>query len=141
MRHPGGDRSLAEWIVKMELAWTAVDCGSGDHPMNTTIRTKRPDATREYENRMGKKVNDIWPEEDLFVMHRLPFRHGITHVENLGGDVEQVGVVGVGREADERDGLPLDLQPRDLTGQAGVRDPGLPQCGNGLRATRGPVVE
>jgi kynurenine formamidase len=39
---------------------------------------------------MGKKVNDIWPEEDLFVMHRVPFRHGITHVENLGGDVEQV---------------------------------------------------
>jgi len=58
--------------------------------MNTTIRTKRPDATREYEKRMGKKVNDIWPEEDLFVMHRVPFRHGITHVENLGGDVEQV---------------------------------------------------
>ena len=57
---------------------------------NTTIRTKRPDATREYEKRMGKKVNDIWPEEDLFVMHRVPFRHGITHVENLGGDVEQV---------------------------------------------------
>ena len=81
---------MAEWIVEMQLAWTAVDTGSGDHPMNTTIRTKRPDATREYEKRMGKKVNDIWPEEDLFVMHKIPFRQGITHVENLGGDVEQV---------------------------------------------------
>jgi arylformamidase len=39
---------------------------------------------------MGKKVDEIWPEDDLFVLHRLPFRHGITHVENLGGDVEQV---------------------------------------------------
>ena len=88
LRHPGGGRDLAEWIVEMQLAWTAVDCGSGDHPMNTTIRTKRPDATREYERRMGKKVEEVWPESDLFVMHRVPFRAGITHVENLGGDVE-----------------------------------------------------
>ena len=73
----------------MQQAGVAVDGGSGDQRMNTSIRAKRPDATREYEKRMGKKVNDIWPEEDLFVMHRVPFRHGITHVENLGGDVEQ----------------------------------------------------
>ena len=44
LRHPGGDREFAEWIVDMELAWTGFDCGSGDHPMNTSIRFKRPDA-------------------------------------------------------------------------------------------------
>jgi arylformamidase len=89
LRHPGGDREFAEWIVEMELAWTGFDCASGDHPMNTSIRYKRPDARKQYEEQMGGDVNDFFPEEDLFVMHRVPFSNGITHVENMGGDVEQ----------------------------------------------------
>ena len=72
----------------MELAWTGFDCGSGDHPMNTTIRYKRPDARAAYEEQIGGDVNDVFPEEDLFVMHRVPFSSGITHVENMGGDIE-----------------------------------------------------
>lgn len=90
LRHPGGDREFAQWIVDMELAWTGFDCASGDHPMNTSIRHKRPDARAVYEEQMGGDVNDFFPEEDLFVMHRLPFSNGITHVENMGGEVEQV---------------------------------------------------
>jgi kynurenine formamidase len=89
LRHPGGDRRLAEWIVEMELAWTGCDCGSGDHPMNTTIRDKRPDAREAYERHVGAPIEERWPREDLFVMHRVPFRAGITHVENAGGDIEQ----------------------------------------------------
>jgi kynurenine formamidase len=88
LRHPGGDREFAEWVVEMELAWTGFDCGSGDHPMNTTIRHKRPDARRAFEQQTGGDVNDVFPEDDLFVMHRVPFRSGITHVENMGGDIE-----------------------------------------------------
>jgi kynurenine formamidase len=88
LRHPGGDRRLAEWIVEMELAWTGFDCGSGDHPMNTSIRYKRPDATKAFERAVGKSVDEAFPEEDLFVMHRVPFRAGITHVENMGGALE-----------------------------------------------------
>jgi kynurenine formamidase len=88
LRHPGGDREFAEWIVEMELAWTGFDCGSGDHPMNTTIRDKRPDARAQYEAHTGCSVEDRWPREDLFVMHRVPFRAGITHLENAGGDIE-----------------------------------------------------
>jgi kynurenine formamidase len=89
LRHPGGDREFAEWIVEMELAWTGFDCGSGDHPMNTTIRDKRPDARAAYEAQMGRRAEEIWPQEDLFVMHRVPFRAGICHLENAGGDIEQ----------------------------------------------------
>jgi kynurenine formamidase len=88
LRHPGGDRRLAEWIVEMEMAWTGFDCGSGDHPMNTSIRYKRPDATKAFERAVGKSVNEAFPEEDLFVMHRVPFRAGITHVEKMGGALE-----------------------------------------------------
>ena len=88
LRHPGGDRRLAEWIVEMELAWTGFDCGSGDHPMNTSIRYKRPDAAKAFEVEVGKSVDEAFPEGDLFVMHRVPFRAGITHVENMGGRLE-----------------------------------------------------
>ena len=84
LRHPGGDRRLAEWIVEMELAWTGFDTGSGDHPMNTSIRHKRPDAARAFEAETGKPVDEVFPEDDIFVMHRVPFRAGITHVENMG---------------------------------------------------------
>lgn len=88
LRHPGGDREMAEWIVDMELAWTGFDTGSGDHPMNTSIRFKRPDALKAYEEKIGKDVNEVFPEEDLFVMHRVPFSAGITHLENAGGNIE-----------------------------------------------------
>jgi kynurenine formamidase len=86
-RHPGGDREFAEWVVEMELAWTGFDCGSGDHPMNTTIRDKRPDIRAEYEQQIGEPVEQRWPQDDLFVMHRLPFSNGIVHLENAGGDI------------------------------------------------------
>jgi len=89
LRHPGGGRALAEWIVEMELAWTGFDCGSGDHPMNTTIRHKRPDARRAFERETGQKVDEVFPEDVLFVMHRVPFRAGIVHLENAGGDIDK----------------------------------------------------
>ena len=65
LRHPGGDRRLAEWIVEMELAWTGFDCGSGDHPMNTSIRYKRADAAKafevEVESRLAEQMR-AWAE-------------------------------------------------------------------------------
>jgi kynurenine formamidase len=89
LRHPGGDREFAEWIAGMNLAWTGFDCASGDHPMNTSIRDKRPDARAQYEQLVGSSVEERWPRSDLFVMHKVPFRQGVTHVENVGGDIER----------------------------------------------------
>jgi kynurenine formamidase len=89
LRHPGGDREFAEWIVEMELSWTGFDCGSADHPMNTSIRNKRPDVRKVYEERIGQSVEERWPEEDLFVMHHVPFGKGIVHLENAGGNIDQ----------------------------------------------------
>lgn len=90
LRHPGGGRALAEWISEMEFAWTGVDCGSADHPMGTTIRRMRPDLVAEYEDLKGVRLEQRFPARDLFVMHRVPFRKEILHVENLGGDLDQV---------------------------------------------------
>jgi len=89
-KHPGGSVRLAQWIVKMKLKWVGIDAGSADHPMNTSIRYKRPDLAKEYERKMKKSISEIFREEDYFVMHKVPFPQGIPHAENVGGDIEQV---------------------------------------------------
>ena len=72
----------------MEFAWTGFDCASGDNPLNTSIRTKwRPESAEQYEKQIGNDLDEVFPDDDLFVMHKVPFRTGITHVENLGGDL------------------------------------------------------
>ena len=89
LRHPGGDREFAEWIVEMELAWTGFDCASGDNPLNTSIRTKwRPEIAGQAAAQ-GIDADSLFPVDDLFVMHRVPFRQGICHVENVGGAIAE----------------------------------------------------
>jgi arylformamidase len=90
LRHPGGDREFAEWVAEMQFAWTGFDCASGDHRINTSIRYKREDAARQYEKTIGKPIEDVFPADDIFVMHRVPFGAGVCHVENMGGDMEKV---------------------------------------------------
>jgi len=92
-KHPGGYLEMANWIVDMEFKWTGMDCGSGDHPMNTSIRTRRMDIRKQYEKKMGKSVDELFPEEHIFCMHRIPFPKNIIHVENVGGDLDKVGTV------------------------------------------------
>jgi arylformamidase len=87
-RHPGGGKELADWIVDMELKWTGVDCGSAEHPMNNLVKVLRPDLRAEYERRIGMDVETKFPPETYCCMHRVPFRKGIVHVENVGGDID-----------------------------------------------------
>ena len=89
-RHPGGYVELANWLVDMKIRWTGFDCGSADHPMNTDIRTRRADLVPEFEQKVGKKVDKVFPRESFYCMHKIPFPHNIVHVENLGGDLDQV---------------------------------------------------
>lgn len=101
--HPGGGLELAHWMLEMEIAWWGIDAGSGDHPMNTTIRTMRPDLTKRFEQHVGMSVEEYFPEyeythhlsgrrvtENLFPMHYLAFPGGCIHAENVGGDIEKV---------------------------------------------------
>jgi kynurenine formamidase len=89
-RHPGGSVRLAEWVVMMDLKWIGFDTGSADHPMNTVIRDRRPDLAQEYERKIGKTIKEMFKEEDLFIMHKVPFAKNIPHAENMGGDIEKV---------------------------------------------------
>lgn len=88
--HPGPDHRFAEWAVSMRFRWIGVDTGSADHPMNTSIRDRRPDLAGEFERRFGTAAEERFPAEPLFCMHREPFRHGIVHAETLGGDIGQL---------------------------------------------------
>lgn len=86
-RHPGPSPSFVNWALDREFKWIGVDTGSADHPMNTSIRHRRPDLVHEYEEQFGITLEQEWPEEDLFCMHHEPFRRGIVHAENVGGDL------------------------------------------------------
>lgn len=88
--HPGPSPTFMKWVIEKDLKWVGVDCGSADHPMNTSIRKMRPDLAKQYQERFGMDPAGQWPEEDLFFMHREPFRRGIVHAENVGGDIETV---------------------------------------------------
>lgn len=90
-RHPGPDERFADWAMKMKLRWIGVDCASADHPMNTNaIPAYRPDQVAEFERRMGKKLNEIFPRDRVHPMHAKLFPLDIIHAENVGGDIDQV---------------------------------------------------
>jgi kynurenine formamidase len=68
--HPGGNLALLEWMLKKKIKWFGIDCGSGDHAMNTSIREKR------------QVVDNVFP------FHSYAFDRGLIHAENVGGDIE-----------------------------------------------------
>jgi kynurenine formamidase len=101
--HPGGGVELARWMKDMEISWWGIDAGSGDHPMNTTIRSMRPDLARRFAEAKGATPVEYFGEyeyvhhlsgrkvkEDLFPMHYLAFPHGCVHAENVGGNIDAV---------------------------------------------------
>jgi kynurenine formamidase len=101
--HPGGKLELLEWMLEMEIKWFGIDAGSGDHPMNTTIRNMRPDLTVQFEDAVGMSVTDFFPpfeythkwsgrrvKGDMFPFHNYAFQEGLVHAENVGGNITQV---------------------------------------------------
>lgn len=101
--HPGGKKELVDWMLEMEIRWFGVDAGSGDHPMNTTIRHMRPDLTKQFEEKVGKPVDQVFPpyeythrlsgrvvKNDLFPFHNYAMQFNLLHAENVGGDIEKV---------------------------------------------------
>src|SRR5216684_413804 len=90
IRHPGPTRAFAEWVVDGGVRWIAVDAGSADHPMNTVIRRIRADEAAEAEKKLVRSLDEIFPKADYQVMHTLLFPHDIIHIENLGGQIDEV---------------------------------------------------
>ena len=57
--HPGGKLELLEWMLDKKIRWFGIDCGSGDHPINTTIRFMRRDLTKHVRGEGGDGVRRV----------------------------------------------------------------------------------
>ena len=90
VRHPGPTREFAEWVLDRGVRWLAVDAGWADHPMNTVIRKIRPDEAEDAEAALGRSLDELFPRQDLQIMHTLLFPHDVIHIENLGGQIDEV---------------------------------------------------
>ena len=101
--HPGGKMELLEWMFDKKIKWFGIDVGSGDHPMNTTIRFMRRDLREQFEKKVGMDANEFFPhyqyahkpsgrivKNNIFPFHNLAFQEGLIHAENIGGDIEKV---------------------------------------------------
>jgi kynurenine formamidase len=90
LRHPGPGRPFANWVLERGIRWLAVDAGSADHPLNTMLRQLRPDEAARAEQKLGRSLGELFPEDDYQVMHVELFPHDVIHVENLGGAIDEV---------------------------------------------------
>src|SRR5262249_32026438 len=101
--HPGGKLELLQWMLKRRIKWFGIDCGSGDHAMNTSIRFMRPDLAKEFERRVGMSCSEFFGtfeyahkksgrlvRDDVFLFHSWAFQENLIHAENVGGDIELV---------------------------------------------------
>jgi len=101
--HPGGNIDLLKWMLKKKIKWFGIDCGSGDHAMNTSIRQMRPDLAAEFEHRVDKTCAEFFGtftykhrksgrliHANIFPFHSLAFQEGLIHAENVGGDIVKV---------------------------------------------------
>jgi kynurenine formamidase len=87
---------MHDWsVIKPHHVTDRIEVERGDillYPLNTSIRTKwRPEIASQFEQASGVDPDGLFPVDDLFVMHKVPFGAGITHVENLGGDLAAMG--------------------------------------------------
>jgi kynurenine formamidase len=101
--HPGGTLELLHWMLDMEIKWFGIDAGSGDHPMNTSIRHMRADLVPFFEEKVGMSLSEFFPEfefvhklsgrlirQNIFPFHNWAFQEGLIHAENVGGEIAEV---------------------------------------------------
>jgi arylformamidase len=91
LKHPGPNAKFADWCIEMKLKWLGIDTPSLDHPLNWETRNNMPDLAKEAEAKLGNSLEALLPfPENYAPMHLLLFPAGILHIENLGGEIDQV---------------------------------------------------
>lgn len=101
--HPGPNLDTLHWMLKKKIKWWAMDTGSCDHAMNTSIRNMRRDIAAQFTQQFGKTPAEVFGTfeythklsgrrvvQDMFPFHSWAFQEGLLHAENLGGDIELV---------------------------------------------------
>lgn len=88
---PGPGRQFVEWALKKKLRWLGVDTGSGDHPMNIApLRRLRPDLVKKFEAKIGRRVEEVFPESELDLVHTRLLTQRTIIAENIGGEIDRV---------------------------------------------------
>ena len=75
VRHPGPSPDFFQWALDMKLKLIGVDCGSAEHPMNTSIRYQHAREFEKAEAKLrqthGKSWDELFPPEAY---------HELTHI-------------------------------------------------------------
>lgn len=92
IKHPGPSPDFADWCIKKEIKWLAIDCVAMEHPMNTIQRIWHPKTFEEANNKLkkdfGKSWDEMYPLDKFYQdMHLNMFPKRIIHAENLGADL------------------------------------------------------
>lgn len=94
IKHPGPSPDFADWCLRKQIKWLAVDCVAMEHPMNTIQRLWHPqtfaEANAKLQAQYGKDWDEMYPLDRYYQdMHLNLFPKGIVHAENLGRDIAQ----------------------------------------------------
>lgn len=91
LHQPGPKKEFVQWVLDRGIRWIGVDCMSTDHPFDTVIRQVRPDVAERVARHLGvKDLDEVFPPEWYQMTHTKLFPHGVFHVENLGGQIDEI---------------------------------------------------
>jgi kynurenine formamidase len=93
--HPGPTRAFCEYLLRKKIHVWGLDAVSTDHPMNLPIGRFLPRVSDKVRAAAAEKFGEqnlakLFPPEDYQVTHNILFPRDCIHMENLGGQIEEV---------------------------------------------------
>jgi kynurenine formamidase len=91
---PGLSKAAAAWLVDKRVKMLGVDTACVDHPLATSLGAHRNGPQikylpGEYKDATGRAATDDFPEWNP--AHRTLLEAGIPTIENVGGDLDELG--------------------------------------------------
>lgn len=91
LNQPGPKKEFVNWVLDRGIRWMAIDAMSTDHPFDTVIRQVRADLVPQLCAHLGvRDLDEVFPPEYYQMTHTLLFPRGVFHVENIGGQIDEV---------------------------------------------------
>jgi len=95
VRHPGPSPEFFQWALEMKLKLIGVDCGSAEHPMNTSIRYQHAREFEKAEAKLqethGKSWDEMYPPEWYHELSHITMpKAGLLLAESLGGQIKEL---------------------------------------------------
>ncbi|WP_303773688.1 cyclase family protein [Anaerolinea thermophila] len=95
VRHPGPSMDFYKWALDMKLKVIGVDCGSAEHPMNTTIRYMHENHFRRAEEKLmrehGKKWEEMFPPDEYYQLTHITMpKNHLVFLEAVVGEIDKL---------------------------------------------------